>query len=161
MLDSLQTSHSLNKLSTGMRWTRWSHCAFTISYKKSNLDHDLFLIECADVDECAEGSDDCHIDALCQNTAKSFNCICKPGYKGDGKQCEGECLFFDLPPESAFSFTLKHCFFFSFLRFAPYEVIQDTTPKTQKHNPRICAQDYKLDLILILLPCYVSAIYEE
>ncbi|XP_075867325.1 signal peptide, CUB and EGF-like domain-containing protein 1 isoform X1 [Nelusetta ayraudi] len=42
----------------------------------------------ADVDECAEGSDDCHIDALCQNTAKSFNCICKPGYKGDGKQCE-------------------------------------------------------------------------
>ncbi|XP_011611426.1 signal peptide, CUB and EGF-like domain-containing protein 1 isoform X3 [Takifugu rubripes] len=42
----------------------------------------------ADVDECSEGSDDCHIDALCQNTLKSFNCICKPGYKGDGKQCE-------------------------------------------------------------------------
>uniref|UniRef100_A0AAX7V4R6 Signal peptide, CUB and EGF-like domain-containing protein 1 n=1 Tax=Astatotilapia calliptera TaxID=8154 RepID=A0AAX7V4R6_ASTCA len=41
-----------------------------------------------DVDECAEDSDDCHIDALCQNTAKSYNCICKPGYKGDGKQCE-------------------------------------------------------------------------
>uniref|UniRef100_A0A3B4B5E2 Signal peptide, CUB and EGF-like domain-containing protein 2 n=1 Tax=Periophthalmus magnuspinnatus TaxID=409849 RepID=A0A3B4B5E2_9GOBI len=39
-------------------------------------------------DECAEGTDDCHIDALCQNTAKSFNCICKPGYKGDGKACE-------------------------------------------------------------------------
>uniref|UniRef100_A0AAQ4P9R7 Signal peptide, CUB and EGF-like domain-containing protein 2 n=1 Tax=Gasterosteus aculeatus aculeatus TaxID=481459 RepID=A0AAQ4P9R7_GASAC len=37
---------------------------------------------------CAEGSDDCHIDALCQNTPKSYNCICKPGYKGDGKQCE-------------------------------------------------------------------------
>uniref|UniRef100_H3CFP6 Signal peptide, CUB and EGF-like domain-containing protein 1 n=1 Tax=Tetraodon nigroviridis TaxID=99883 RepID=H3CFP6_TETNG len=43
-----------------------------------------------DVDECAEGSDDCHIDALCQNTLKSYNCICKPGYKGDGKQCEVE-----------------------------------------------------------------------
>uniref|UniRef100_A0A4W6ETF7 Signal peptide, CUB and EGF-like domain-containing protein 1 n=1 Tax=Lates calcarifer TaxID=8187 RepID=A0A4W6ETF7_LATCA len=42
----------------------------------------------ADADECAEGSDDCHIDALCQNTPKSYNCICKPGYKGDGKQCE-------------------------------------------------------------------------
>uniref|UniRef100_A0A673WHR2 Signal peptide, CUB and EGF-like domain-containing protein 2 n=1 Tax=Salmo trutta TaxID=8032 RepID=A0A673WHR2_SALTR len=39
-------------------------------------------------DECSEGTDDCHIDALCQNTPKSFNCICKPGYKGDGKQCE-------------------------------------------------------------------------
>uniref|UniRef100_A0A8C7W8D8 Signal peptide, CUB and EGF-like domain-containing protein 2 n=1 Tax=Oncorhynchus mykiss TaxID=8022 RepID=A0A8C7W8D8_ONCMY len=41
-----------------------------------------------DADECSEGTDDCHIDALCQNTPKSFNCICKPGYKGDGKQCE-------------------------------------------------------------------------
>ncbi|KAF0029532.1 hypothetical protein F2P81_018637 [Scophthalmus maximus] len=41
-----------------------------------------------DADECAESSDDCHIDALCQNTPKSYNCICKPGYKGDGKQCE-------------------------------------------------------------------------
>ncbi|XP_069544489.1 signal peptide, CUB and EGF-like domain-containing protein 1 [Brachyistius frenatus] len=42
----------------------------------------------AEADECSEGSDDCHIDALCQNTPKSYNCICKPGYKGDGKQCE-------------------------------------------------------------------------
>uniref|UniRef100_A0A3P8YU01 Signal peptide, CUB and EGF-like domain-containing protein 2 n=1 Tax=Esox lucius TaxID=8010 RepID=A0A3P8YU01_ESOLU len=39
-------------------------------------------------DECSEATDDCHIDALCQNTPKSFKCICKPGYKGDGKQCE-------------------------------------------------------------------------
>ncbi|XP_017295467.1 signal peptide, CUB and EGF-like domain-containing protein 1 isoform X1 [Kryptolebias marmoratus] len=42
----------------------------------------------ADVDECAEGSDDCHIDALCQNTPGSYNCICKPGYSGTGQQCE-------------------------------------------------------------------------
>ncbi|KAM6987101.1 signal peptide, CUB and EGF-like domain-containing protein 1 isoform 1-T1 [Aplochiton taeniatus] len=42
----------------------------------------------ADADECSESTDDCHIDALCQNTPTSFKCICKPGYKGDGKQCE-------------------------------------------------------------------------
>uniref|UniRef100_A0A8C4H5M5 Signal peptide, CUB and EGF-like domain-containing protein 1 n=1 Tax=Dicentrarchus labrax TaxID=13489 RepID=A0A8C4H5M5_DICLA len=48
----------------------------------------LFLRNHSYADECAEGSDDCHIDALCQNTPKSYNCICKPGYKGDGKQCE-------------------------------------------------------------------------
>lgn len=35
------------------------------------------------------GTDDCHIDALCQNTPKSFKCICKAGYSGDGKKCEG------------------------------------------------------------------------
>uniref|UniRef100_A0A2K6UHL1 Signal peptide, CUB domain and EGF like domain containing 1 n=1 Tax=Saimiri boliviensis boliviensis TaxID=39432 RepID=A0A2K6UHL1_SAIBB len=42
----------------------------------------------ADVDECAEGTDDCHIDAICQNTPKSYKCLCKPGYKGEGRQCE-------------------------------------------------------------------------
>ncbi|XP_028809836.1 signal peptide, CUB and EGF-like domain-containing protein 1 isoform X1 [Denticeps clupeoides] len=42
----------------------------------------------ADADECSEATDDCHIDALCQNTPKSFKCICKAGYKGDGKHCE-------------------------------------------------------------------------
>ncbi|XP_038612227.1 signal peptide, CUB and EGF-like domain-containing protein 1 [Tachyglossus aculeatus] len=41
-----------------------------------------------DTDECAEATDDCHIDAICQNTPKSFKCLCKPGYKGEGKQCE-------------------------------------------------------------------------
>lgn len=42
------------------------------------------------MDECSEGTDDCHIDAICQNTPKSYKCLCKPGYKGEGKQCEGE-----------------------------------------------------------------------
>nr|XP_045002250.1 signal peptide, CUB and EGF-like domain-containing protein 2 isoform X2 [Jaculus jaculus] len=41
-----------------------------------------------DVDECAQGLDDCHEDALCQNTAASYKCACKPGYQGEGKQCE-------------------------------------------------------------------------
>ena len=42
------------------------------------------------MDECSEGTDDCHIDAICQNTPKSYKCLCKPGYKGEGRQCEGE-----------------------------------------------------------------------
>ncbi len=44
----------------------------------------------ADVDECAEALDSCSMDAICQNTLKSYKCICKSGYKGDGKHCEGE-----------------------------------------------------------------------
>lgn len=43
----------------------------------------------ADVDECVEGTDNCHIDAICQNTPKSYKCICKSGYTGDGKHCKG------------------------------------------------------------------------
>ncbi|XP_075423180.1 signal peptide, CUB and EGF-like domain-containing protein 2 isoform X4 [Ascaphus truei] len=41
-----------------------------------------------DVDECADGSDDCHLDAICQDTASSYKCICKAGFKGEGTACE-------------------------------------------------------------------------
>ncbi|KAK1159790.1 hypothetical protein AOXY_G21211 [Acipenser oxyrinchus oxyrinchus] len=41
-----------------------------------------------DVDHCAEGTDACHLDAICQNTPKSYKCTCKAGYRGDGKRCE-------------------------------------------------------------------------
>ncbi|XP_058544163.1 signal peptide, CUB and EGF-like domain-containing protein 2 isoform X5 [Neofelis nebulosa] len=40
------------------------------------------------VDECAQGLDDCHTNAFCQNTLTSYKCSCKPGYRGDGRQCE-------------------------------------------------------------------------
>ncbi|KAM6980278.1 signal peptide, CUB and EGF-like domain-containing protein 2 isoform 3-T3 [Aplochiton taeniatus] len=39
-------------------------------------------------DQCAEGSDGCHIDAICQNTQGSYKCTCKAGFKGDGEHCE-------------------------------------------------------------------------
>ncbi|XP_074904147.1 signal peptide, CUB and EGF-like domain-containing protein 2 isoform X2 [Buteo buteo] len=41
-----------------------------------------------DVDECALGLDDCHPDAICQNTPKLYKCTCKVGYTGEGKKCE-------------------------------------------------------------------------
>nr|KAF6438964.1 signal peptide, CUB domain and EGF like domain containing 2 [Molossus molossus] len=54
--------------------------------------HVLELAE--DVDECAQGLDDCHTNATCQNTPSSYKCSCKPGYQGEGTQCEdvNECL---------------------------------------------------------------------
>ncbi|XP_054892398.1 signal peptide, CUB and EGF-like domain-containing protein 2 isoform X3 [Poeciliopsis prolifica] len=40
-------------------------------------------------DPCAEGTDGCHIDAICQTTqGSSYKCTCKGGFKGDGKHCE-------------------------------------------------------------------------
>ncbi|KAM9556003.1 signal peptide, CUB and EGF-like domain-containing protein 2 isoform 6-T6 [Guaruba guarouba] len=41
-----------------------------------------------DVDECALGLDDCHPDAICQNTPKLYKCMCKVGYTGEGEKCE-------------------------------------------------------------------------
>ncbi|XP_070977153.1 signal peptide, CUB and EGF-like domain-containing protein 1 isoform X2 [Oncorhynchus clarkii lewisi] len=63
----------------------WDVCLFFVLINTCEVMGNVGL---AETDECSEGTDDCHIDALCQNTPKSFNCICKPGYKGDGKQCE-------------------------------------------------------------------------
>ena len=45
-----------------------------------------------DVDECALGLDDCHSDAICQNTPKLYKCTCKVGYTGEGKKCEGKVM---------------------------------------------------------------------
>uniref|UniRef100_A0A8C6KPT3 Signal peptide, CUB and EGF-like domain-containing protein 2 n=1 Tax=Nothobranchius furzeri TaxID=105023 RepID=A0A8C6KPT3_NOTFU len=39
-------------------------------------------------DPCSEGSDGCHIDAICQTTQSSYKCSCKAGFKGDGQHCE-------------------------------------------------------------------------
>lgn len=41
-------------------------------------------------DPCADGSDGCHIDAICQTTQGSYKCTCRAGFKGDGRHCEGK-----------------------------------------------------------------------
>jgi len=49
-----------------------------------------------DEDECALGTHTCHANAECRNLLDGFDCICLPGYYGDGitctdvDECEGE-----------------------------------------------------------------------
>ncbi|XP_017556122.1 signal peptide, CUB and EGF-like domain-containing protein 2 isoform X4 [Pygocentrus nattereri] len=52
------------------------------------LNCSLALPHLAGVDQCADGSDACHIDAICQNTPTSYKCTCRPGFRGDGEHCE-------------------------------------------------------------------------
>ena len=42
-----------------------------------------------DVDECKNGSHDCHVNGTCLNTAGYFECVCNDGYFGDGRICTG------------------------------------------------------------------------
>lgn len=54
---------------------------------------------CVDIDECERGTDDCHVDAVCNNTPGGFTCSCKPGFSGDGSTCTNidECELDDSP----------------------------------------------------------------
>ena len=45
------------------------------------------------VDECYAGLHNCHNDAYCTNTKRSFTCTCRPGYNGDGVNCAGNIIW--------------------------------------------------------------------
>ncbi|XP_028644557.1 signal peptide, CUB and EGF-like domain-containing protein 1 isoform X1 [Grammomys surdaster] len=72
----------------GAAAVRWHLCLLLALGVHGRLVGASGLPGATDVDECSEGTDDCHIDAICQNTPKSYKCLCKPGYKGEGRQCE-------------------------------------------------------------------------
>ncbi|XP_068704318.1 adhesion G protein-coupled receptor E2-like [Montipora foliosa] len=46
-----------------------------------------------DINECSS-ENECHVNATCANTKGSYNCTCKEGYEGDGRNCSDidECL---------------------------------------------------------------------
>ena len=47
------------------------------------------LMYFSDIDECVEGTHNCHANATCNNTAAAFNCSCQTGYMGNGTYCQG------------------------------------------------------------------------
>ena len=44
----------------------------------------------ADINECDLDTNKCHSLADCINTAGSYHCMCKAGYRGNGKTCNRE-----------------------------------------------------------------------
>ena len=54
----------------------------------------LYYFFCADYDECSNESHNCHENATCINAAGYFECICNPGFTGDGRICAGKIAFF-------------------------------------------------------------------
>ena len=42
---------------------------------------------CADIDECALGTDSCDANAVCTDAEGSFECACISGFEGDGMNC--------------------------------------------------------------------------
>ncbi len=44
------------------------------------------------VDECSLGVSNCDPNANCVDLEMGFECVCLPGYTGDGLSCSGESL---------------------------------------------------------------------
>ena len=42
---------------------------------------------CTDIDECSEPDHGCHLEAECLNQPGSYACVCREGFRGDGKHC--------------------------------------------------------------------------
>ena len=56
-----------------------------IESKRTSSAH--FMIVFTDVDECSQGTHSCSAYAMCNNIKGSYDCSCKAGYTGDGKNC--------------------------------------------------------------------------
>ena len=56
----------------------------TLALALSRVQGDGFY--CADVNECALGTHDCHADATCSNTYGNWSCSCDAGYEGNGAE---------------------------------------------------------------------------
>ena len=64
-----------------------------------------------DIDECVVGSHSCSPDAYCNNTKGSYNCTCKPGFTGSGRECKGERYFWEYRAKEDFlisNFLIKY-----------------------------------------------------
>ena len=48
-----------------------------------------FMCRHLDINECADGSNDCSANATCTNTLGDYTCACDQGYSGDGTTCVG------------------------------------------------------------------------
>ena len=49
-----------------------------------------------DIDECSADSSPCDENADCSNNDGSYSCLCKQGFSGDGKTCQGIVVVFFL-----------------------------------------------------------------
>ena len=47
----------------------------------------MFIL--SDIDECLDGSHGCSVKDVCTNTDGSYECHCKNGFVGDGRNCTG------------------------------------------------------------------------
>ncbi|XP_062605771.1 uncharacterized protein LOC134267581 isoform X2 [Saccostrea cucullata] len=65
-------------------WPGGFECLCDQGYKVNTTTHK----ECQNIDECADGSNQCSSDAICTDSIGSYLCECPRGFKGNGFTCQ-------------------------------------------------------------------------
>ena len=74
----------------GVSYTLEASCnAGFVSSQLNCVFEGFFEIFMLDIDECANNTDNCDMNAYCNNTVGSYNCTCYAGYSGNGTTCIG------------------------------------------------------------------------
>ena len=61
-----------------------------------------------DADECDNAeTNDCNLNALCNNTEGSYTCRCLTGYEGDGRICTGNDVMISIGLSCPLKFLFK------------------------------------------------------
>ena len=83
----------LRQLDSLMSSKHVAHGDAAPGYNATNMPGFKFGSECAveDIDECANWTDNCDINAARTNTIGSFTCACNDGYVGRGNTCNPSC----------------------------------------------------------------------
>ena len=89
-----------------------SPCCFVCnkSLKRQSASSLCCVYLVSDVDECSS-ENECHVNATCTNTIGSYNCMCKRGYKGDGRNCSGKSSLIEVL--SPLTTDASTCFFWT------------------------------------------------
>ena len=64
--------------------------AILCSFIRLSIFSIIFIIKFEDINECLEMLHTCSPHAFCNNTKGAYNCTCKHGLTGNGRECKGK-----------------------------------------------------------------------
>ena len=80
----------------------------TAQVRQVFLTASVLHIHFTDIDECEAGTDNCHPNASCTDTEGSFECMCSPEFTGDGVNCYGKIIPYNITFCNYFFIILRH-----------------------------------------------------